>query len=193
MKYLFVFIVIVLALSSCAKSNERKPSSITRKLNDAAIELSKYGKDSVMRSIQLLDSAIKIDSSYILAYNNKLSFLNQIRDYNGALTTLKAMEGRDDKNKSLFLLIGIHYERIGIIDSAFIYYNKSLDVLTNVSSDDCKCEVSLAVTRLLLYNEHFDSSKYPERCMKVFDSLGFSSSYFIEREKFLHDYFGDKE
>lgn len=193
MKHLFVIISIALMLSSCAKSSERVGSLITKKLNDEACELSKHGNDSIMRSIQLLDSAIRIDSSYILAYNNKLALLNRIQDFKSALTTLKAMEGRDDKNRSLYWLIGIHYEKIGIIDTAFIYYNKSLDTLINASSDDCKYEGNLAITRLLLYNERFDPSKYPQKCVKVFESLGFNSYNAIDREQFIHKFMRDIE
>lgn len=110
---ILIMLLTLITFYSCAQKNEKREQAM--KLNDEAMSLS-LGKDdsiSLKKSIKLLDKAITIDSTYLLAYSNKVSILFQLKNYNEAIRTLNKMSDISEKNAFIYMMKGIAYKKIG--------------------------------------------------------------------------------
>jgi tetratricopeptide (TPR) repeat protein len=113
---------------------KRKPDITAVKLNDQAMLLVSFieNPDSARKAIQLLDSATKIDSSYFLAYYNKLMFFSQLNLNDEGLRTLNKLIVLRPYAHDLYMMCGLWYERIGHSDSSQSYFEKSLSICNTV-------------------------------------------------------------
>lgn len=114
----FALLLIVINLFSCAQENKVREQAI--KLNNEAMSYS-LGKDdsiSLKNSIKLLDSAIAIDSTYLLAYTNKVSLLFQLKNYEDVIKTIDKMSNFTEKSAYIFMMKGIAYKKIGFNELA---------------------------------------------------------------------------
>ena len=85
----FLFLAILTACRDDGEVNHViNPEA--RLLNDSAIAIIKSSKnEDYQKAILLLDQAIAIDSNYVRAYQNKLSFETKLEQYDKALITSK--------------------------------------------------------------------------------------------------------
>src|SRR3954471_12120337 len=94
MKQLLLFILWCACVLQAHAQRPYTPDPRARALHDKAIDVYiRYNKnpDSLISAIRLMDNALAIDSNYLIAWNNKLSFECQLRAYNDALKTIKRM------------------------------------------------------------------------------------------------------
>jgi tetratricopeptide (TPR) repeat protein len=98
---------------SCAQEYNERARAM--KLNNEAMELS-FGKDDsiiLRNSIKLLNDAISIDSTYILAYSNKVSILFTLKEYIEVIKTIDKLSNFTEENAFNYLMKGISYKKMG--------------------------------------------------------------------------------
>jgi len=86
MKNIYVLFIIIL-LSSCNSKKEFNSTSI--QLNNEAME--KIKTEDYTSALNLLNESIKLDSTYYIAYNNKIGIVVRMRRYDEAITTSKLL------------------------------------------------------------------------------------------------------
>lgn len=103
MKKLFIFCILIELISiSCQISSKKNVNQDAKKdlirLNDYASELSQINydnKDSMMKALSIINEVLKIDSTYIIAENNKLAILIKLKERNQALILIEKIISRD--------------------------------------------------------------------------------------------------
>ncbi len=103
-------------------------------LNNIAMESIKYtispinSKDTLIliKAIEMLDKAIKIDSLYNLAYANKVMVLKRLNKEKEALHVLSVITKLRPDYAEGFSMLGFTYEKLGNIDSANIKYKSAI-------------------------------------------------------------------
>ena len=130
------FIVLCLSgfLFSCGQSHQKhKPNPAAVRLNDQAIGLEAFNNmDSLRKALALLDSATSLDSNYFLGYYNKLSVLNQLKDYDRAIQTANHLIRLRPMANDLYSACAILYEKTGDTTAAKTYFTKSLSICNAV-------------------------------------------------------------
>jgi len=108
-KYQLLVIIVVFCCNACNLAQEHKKEA--ERLNNKAIKLSSESFEStkLMKSVELLDSSIAIDSNYILAYSNKISVLYELKQYKNILTTIEKMAEHSTDMAYLFMVKGVAY------------------------------------------------------------------------------------
>lgn len=80
-------------------------------LNDSAASLAvTFEHDKVLKAIELLDQATRIQPDYYLAYWNKMVFQSQIGRTEEAIETLNKLEEIKPKDPDLKTLLGVYIE-----------------------------------------------------------------------------------
>jgi tetratricopeptide (TPR) repeat protein len=137
MKIYIISICLMLGTIISCHSQEKKDlknDKIAQALNDTAILLFQkynYQEDSLKKAIQLLEKAIKVDSTYAIAYSNKVSILCSLGDCQAALRTLEKLITFKKTNPTVFIIEGHILEKTGDIDKAIQKY-KTADSLYDV-------------------------------------------------------------
>jgi len=126
----FSIFILLLTLVACGqKRNETEKHIVkaeAKRLNDSAMTLIRYMQDdSSQKAILLFDQAIKIDSSYFIAFWNKLCLQGQLKQYDKAIATGKEIL-KLSKSPNYYFLIGTFYYRLGDTVSANDYFKKTL-------------------------------------------------------------------
>lgn len=107
-------ILFVLIFSAC---NSQKNNPIAKDLNNKAINILISNNDSNIQQLQMglnyLDSAIKIDSNYLTAYTNKISFLIKLKRQNDAILVCDYLINRKYSVAELYMMEGFIYENKG--------------------------------------------------------------------------------
>lgn len=108
-----LFIFFICQFNSCAQNLGSKEEA--KKLNDTAMQLAFGSTDSIKikNSIGMLDKAISIDSSYFMAYSNKISLLFQLDNDLEVLKTLNNLSKIVGENSFIFFTRGLAYKKIG--------------------------------------------------------------------------------
>jgi len=136
MKYKLWILLFIGYLLGC-KSNKYGYDPNAIKLNDTAVnrEMSSVGNDCdvLKNSITLLDSAIKIDNNYIIAYRNKFNFQLKLGRYKDAVVTGKRIIKLDPNDIYYKLYIGIANEKTGDTTAAKRFYNEGLSFCNKVT------------------------------------------------------------
>lgn len=127
MKYFNQILILSLFLSFQCKAQDNDNRQLAMRLNDQAIDLMHRNPDY---SLLLLDSAIKVDSQFVMAYSNKVTILCQKGEYHKAVETLKKSLLLDSKRAEAILFLGMLYEKTGQINYANIEYLKAVDLFT---------------------------------------------------------------
>lgn len=117
MKKLLFFALIILFIS-CG-NNTNKNESIGTVKNEKAVNYYKKAlnlnllftteRDSILKAVVLLDSAILIDPQYIDAYFLKLNCQTKLGEYEKALETVKIIEKINFDNADVKSLTGVYY------------------------------------------------------------------------------------
>ena len=95
-----------------------------KKLKDSATLIAMHQQDFV-RAISLLDKATQIDSNYIGAYRNKLTFEMDLKHYDEALgVSLKILQLKPN-NPDHYFTVGFLYNIQGDISTSKKYFTES--------------------------------------------------------------------
>lgn len=104
---LFLFI----GLYACGQQSSNKKNTVdpnARRLNDSAMQVAMYTQD-YDKAIALLEQAILIDSNYLTAYANKLSFQMQLKRFDQALQTAFKLKSQRPQSPEYYVTIGMLY------------------------------------------------------------------------------------
>ena len=139
----------------CLGCDDNKDNSI--QLNNQAMQIREnalFGvevtKDSLfLESLELLNEAIRVDSSNNAAYGNKANVLISLGRYEEAIITLEILINRSPNNPSTITIQGWIYEKIGNQDNAIINYKEVIKIwqtkaLNNPDDLDVKSELIMA-------------------------------------------------
>lgn len=122
-------------------------------LNNRAMDIfirNRNSKDSISKSMNLLNAAIEIDSSYERAYSNKSTILISLGDYSEALKTLDRILTMKPTLAELKTLKGLILEKTGENDKALITYKEVLNIYSDRLAKD-SANVNLLLDRALIY------------------------------------------
>lgn len=120
--------------SSCAQDVKNQNVRINLKakqLNDSAVQFV-INTNDYEKAITLLDESIKIDTGYITAYSNKLSFQVALKKYKEAIETGKALIRLQPNGIEFCFTEGLLYELTADTSKAFEYYKHSLTITNKV-------------------------------------------------------------
>lgn len=138
-------------------------------LNNRAMDIlvnNHNNRDSLKVAIALLERAIKIDSTYTLAYNNKVSILCKIGDFDSAIKTLDMVLLVNENLFEAKTLKGWIFEKTGNITKAQEMYNMVLnDYNQRLANDTANISLKLGRAVIYLFTEGRD------RGMSEFNSL----------------------
>jgi tetratricopeptide (TPR) repeat protein len=120
------FICFIQSKSASAQKNHYDPAA--EKLNRSAMDTAMNSNSTrkLQSAINLLNQAIKIDSTYFPAYNNKMTFQITIKQYQEAINTGKQMIKLRPNNVAVTFTVGLLNDKIGDGFLAKQYYNKVL-------------------------------------------------------------------
>ena len=146
MKYLLILIITNIAFVHCDAQFTHVPDPKAKQINDKAINTYiRYNKnhDSVVSVIHMLDQALNIDSSYFIAWTNKLGFECQLKQYDNALNTVKRIAIIFPAETDIVFFSGILELKTGHNDEATATFNKLITIYdevpdTNNNSDHLK-------------------------------------------------------
>jgi tetratricopeptide (TPR) repeat protein len=124
MRYL-IFSILFLSIISCIKAQDNfNLTSI--KLNNLAIEKMKV--EDYDTALVLFDEAIAIDSTYFIAYNNKVNCLVAMKDFSEAIKTQRlSLEIKPDLAEGYFFL-GMLLDSFGDSVQATNCYYESIEL-----------------------------------------------------------------
>lgn len=118
MKKTFYFILIVAFLASC-EQNTPKSKNVKKMENKEAVKYYEMAqelhpifsteRDTVLKAIALLDSAITLEPDYFPALLSKQSFQTRLGEYKEALETIKHLEELDPGNSDIKSMAGIFH------------------------------------------------------------------------------------
>ncbi|WP_288088272.1 tetratricopeptide repeat protein [Bacteroides acidifaciens] len=118
----YCILFLFLFSSSITFAQEYVPTAIEK--NNQAVKLM-FRPDSLEKAILLLDEAIAIDSSYVLAYTHKSQCLDRLGRVQEALQTCLSAEKYALENPYYYTLKGVYLEKSGKVEVAHKAYQKS--------------------------------------------------------------------
>jgi tetratricopeptide (TPR) repeat protein len=127
---IFLFTLFI-GLYSCAQNKVKpKPNPLAVEQANKIIPLSPYyeNPDSCRKALTFLDSATVIDSNCFLCYSNKLMFLNSLKEYGKAISTINNLIRLKPNAHDLYLTGGMFCERNNDTISSKTYFQKSLSI-----------------------------------------------------------------
>jgi tetratricopeptide (TPR) repeat protein len=164
----FIVIFLWVGIYSCkqkAESHKIGPTAI--RLSNTAMALVPFIKntDSSEKAILLLDSATEIDNNYFLGYQNKLMFLNELKQYCKAIIAINNLIRIKPIAQDLYFNGGLLYEKTGDTVSSKNYFQKSLTICNNVldtmtaSDRDYEMLNSYKAVNLIMLGEQAKANK----------------------------------
>gem|GEM_PF-2922875 len=122
--------LLVCAFSPGKRTDKGNISPACIALNDSAASfIIKYqltrDTTNLRKADSLLQAAIRCDTTYIIAYHNRLVVSNYRKDRATGLACLNRMYILSDHHSSYLLVKGIHLESYGYIDSANLLYRQA--------------------------------------------------------------------
>lgn len=201
-------IIYFLFLSSASCKSQHISSKVVDKdrseattLNNKALRISlnnPCNKDSIQKSIKLLEEAIKLDDSCYICYSNKAQMFCDIKMYDEAIKVLNRYLDKFADKFNFEELKGFIFERKGNIDSASIAYLhaiKHYDLKIQSDSNDINSQLNRAF--LFFFTEGDNKAKmeyekiyekYPNNeQVKFMKDIFFS----FNRKTYINDLFPD--
>ncbi|MBB6502624.1 hypothetical protein [Pedobacter cryoconitis] len=111
-----ILILLVVTSGSYAQELKNKPKPEAIALNNRASRLNAMhlpGSKQVDTALILLDSALKIDNHYAIAYSNMTSIYVERKNYPMAIRTMRKFEVVEPTNPELLFYLGIMLEKTG--------------------------------------------------------------------------------
>ena len=157
----FLFFAILTACNpGCKEKHSRDPEA--KLLNDSALKiLMRSSKnEDYQKAIELLEKAITIDSTYVGAYHNKISFETLLKQYDKALITAKYLNKLRPENPNFIITTGILYEKNGdtissanYFEKALMLYNHILDTMNVSNHDYFALQMNKGISFILLHQQ----------------------------------------
>ncbi|HEY5370691.1 MAG TPA: hypothetical protein VIJ75_17030 [Hanamia sp.] len=204
--YNIILYFLLLASGSCnsqhisSKVVDKDRSEATA-LNNEALRISlnnPCNKDSIQKSIKLLEEAIKLDDSCYMCYSNKAQMFCDFKMYDEAIKVLNRYLDKFSDKFNFEELKGFIFERKGNIDSALITYLhaiKNYDLKIQSDSNDINSQLNRAF--LFFFTEGDNKAKmeyekiyekYPNNeQVKFMKDIFFS----FNRKSYINDLFPD--
>ncbi|MEO8765444.1 MAG: hypothetical protein ABI416_14195 [Ginsengibacter sp.] len=119
--------ILLTILVGCGQNTAPGIKPEARLLNDSAVALIRSSKnEDYQKAILLLEKAIAIDTAFVRAYQNKLSFETRLNQYDQALVTSKELNKLRPENPDFLMMTGVLYEKNGDSISSVRYFESSL-------------------------------------------------------------------
>lgn len=173
MKNIIVFILLSVAFVCNAQPSAYNSKSI--ELNNHAVEIfakSNGDKVRLKEALVILDDAIKFDTSYYLAYQNKANVLCKLKKYDAAIKTLEKVIRLHKNSAEVLALQGFILEKSGKKKEATAKYQASFTAyerLIKESPNKVEYQVNQAFLLFFLVNKEASQKrieeilkKYPE-------------------------------
>ena len=204
--YLNVLYLILLITISCKSQNHElkrehfNPKAVV--LNNLAVKISENindcNKDSILKSINLLEQAISTDSSYYLAYGNEAKMYCKLKKYNKAIDVLNGFLNTSHKYVELLTYKGYIFEKIGNIDSATKVYMEAINEYDKKLENDSS-NISIKLNRAVLYLFTEGESKGKMEYNKIYKAFPNDQSvkgmrglfYTFQRKSYIDGLFSD--
>lgn len=134
MKVVVIIIVTIFTLSACTPQNSHKDKILqSKKLVDSAVNLIVQGNPSSRElQLQLLDSAIRLDSTNKSAISNKITVLFSMHRFDDIIKTINHFDPKGEHSDLLMLKGIINEEQYKDTARAQIYYGKALNALDSM-------------------------------------------------------------
>ncbi|MEO8768576.1 MAG: hypothetical protein ABI402_00770 [Ferruginibacter sp.] len=188
-------ILVILLLYSC--NNVTKQTLTAKTLNDSIVKLTKDYTDSTkyIEAIALLRQAIKMDSSYLKSYSNKLFFEETSGRFDSASETLIKMLKLRPDSAELYFKAGLYNDIIGDTVKAQEYYRHSIprysiliDTLNKNSQEKNNIQNMMAINIIMMGGEKMLHDYLKENCKTKMDSIFMSAEIWGKtREGILTD------
>jgi len=109
-------------------NKQAKFSAELIKLNEqATLLINKRNETSYQEAIKLLDKAIRLDTTYYMAYSNKAVILTRLGKYNEAINIYRHLVTNIKPDyPEAFTMLGMLYDKIGGKSTAKEYYKKAV-------------------------------------------------------------------
>lgn len=127
---LFLFI----GLYACGQQSSNKKNTVdpnARRLNDSAMQVAMHTQD-YDNAIALLEQAILIDSNYLTAYANKLSFQVQLKRFDQALQTAFKLKSQRPQSPEYYVTIGMLYHFKSDTGSSIKFFKEADAFYSNI-------------------------------------------------------------
>ena len=127
----FTLPFLLITINSCGqKKTIHKTNPEVARLTRQIIPLISYvdNADSCKKALSFLDSATAIDSNCFSCYQEKLMFLNSLKQYNKIFSTIDTCIKIRPNAHDLYLTAGILHEKYGDTISSKPYFTKSLRI-----------------------------------------------------------------
>jgi tetratricopeptide (TPR) repeat protein len=152
-----IMIVLLFSIYAMQINNKNKKYNILAKaLNNEAMSLynDPYKTHDFNKILSLFDEAIKIDSTYYLAYENKATLLSRAQRFNEAINCIKKLQKIKKNQPEIkdhaegYVYLGNIYDKIGKHTKAIKCYKEALSQY-NIRFKT-KPDLNRAFTKLLL-------------------------------------------
>ena len=130
MQKLFIFLLFT-TFTSCAQNTEKKKrdprvTELTKSIIPLVYHLE--NPDSCLKALSYLDSATALDSNCFLCYQNKIMFLNNLKQYDKIIIANNNLIRIAPNAHDLYMTGGIYYEKVGDAENSKKYFKKSLSI-----------------------------------------------------------------
>ncbi|HUZ58626.1 MAG TPA: hypothetical protein VMU83_07580 [Hanamia sp.] len=201
-KFKILFYLMLLICLSCKSQNtgnqKSKDSSEANLLNAEAMKTFELtcNKDSIEKSIKLLERAIKLDSTDPFLYGNEAVMLCSLKKYQDAIKVLNRYLYSFPINLSMETFKGFIFEYTDNIDSAMALYSNAISHYdVKIESDSNNLPVLLDRALLLLFSKSKSEGKMEyDRIVNKFpndESVKFLKDdfYSFDRKTYLRQIF----
>ena len=112
-------------MSNCQNKSDNsinnKPAEDLIRMNDYAVKLSTIDnndKDSALKALSILSEIIRIDSTYLIAHNNRLSVLIALKEREKALSQINKIISIRKEDSGLHMIKGHILEKLNLKEEA---------------------------------------------------------------------------
>lgn len=134
-------------------SNIKKSAEDLIRMNDYAVKLSTIdnnNKDSTLKALSILSEVIRIDSTYLIAHNNRLSVLIKLREREKALSQINKIISIRKDDSSLYIIKGHILENLNLKEEAKKEYTIATTICEKQIKENPK-NVTLKTTLLIIH------------------------------------------
>jgi len=123
----FLIFSLLYVLTACGQSNNKinQIDPRAKRLKDSA-SLIAMSQQEYSKAISLLDQAIALDSNYLAAYRNKLTFQLELRQFEQATKTASKISQLRPDNPDYYVTIGILYDVQGDTVKSKDYFKRAI-------------------------------------------------------------------
>ena len=193
--YLQTIFYILLILSSCNGQKKGVYNAKAIELNNKAVDFIKRKQyDSALTN---LDKSIIIDSTYYLAYSNKVTVYCTLKNFKAALlVTEKEVEVNPDLVEG-WTFAGMLNDKLGDTLNALKYYKKSIEIYNQHISDPDKQkflksnELNRAISYILIGQKEKGLNEI-KRLNELYPSDNFLEDFSkLNKQEYLKQIFGE--